>query len=260
MAISVNGHQLEPTIFPDGTSQVWHLPQEIIETDKLNVDWRFESEREIIDLFSLRALNSTARLYLFVPYFPYARQDKPISNDSTFNLVVFWKLLRTLNAEAVTAIDLHNESFRPPGLVNLPVTHIQRRLIEEIGAEVIVYPDEGALKRYGKHFSDPKLMTFEKERDQATGKILGHRICHYSMGAREAKRFLILDDICDGGATFLSVANAIRKECGQGVEISLFVTHGIFSRGRAVLEDAGIKLFTTDSLPRNKGKEGVFEL
>ena len=50
------------------------------------------------------------------------------------------------------------------------------------------------------------------------------------------------------------IAQALT-ETRKNLKLDLFVTHGIFSKGREVLEKAGFKLHTTNSLPRNT--EGI---
>ena len=52
------------------------------------------------------------------------------------------------------------------------------------------------------------------------------------------KRVLIVDDICDGGATFTSLAKVLKN--AGAVYIGLHVTHGIFSKGIQVLLEAGV--------------------
>ena len=47
-------------------------------------------------------------------------------------------------------------------------------------------------------------------------------------------RFIILDDICDGGRTFIELAKELRKVYGE-CYIALVVTHGIFSKGLDVI-------------------------
>ena len=42
-------------------------------------------------------------------------------------------------------------------------------------------------------------------------------------------RFLIVDDICDGGRTFLEAAKILKEETTG--KLFLYVTHGIFSKG-----------------------------
>lgn len=54
------------------------------------------------------------------------------------------------------------------------------------------------------------------------------------------KPILVMDDICDGGATFISLAKEIKAhELYNDQELWLYVTHGIFSKGKQTLLDAG---------------------
>ena len=59
---------------------------------------------------------------------------------------------------------------------------------------------------------------------------------------------LIVDDICDGGGTFIGLANELKnKNAGK---LYLAVSHGIFSRGFDDLEKCFTKIFTTDSIKK----------
>lgn len=92
-----------PTIFPDGTSQVWKLKFNNRDPNKtaFSIQWNFESEAEFIHLAQLVTLLSQHGYVhnLYIPYFPYARQDKAISNSLTFSRNVFLNLLDNLNIE-----------------------------------------------------------------------------------------------------------------------------------------------------------------
>ena len=48
--IKVQGHRIEPTIFPDETTQVWKLPAEVLSAATVHVDWRFEHEAELFQV------------------------------------------------------------------------------------------------------------------------------------------------------------------------------------------------------------------
>lgn len=243
-------HVLQPTIFPDGTSQVWKLPAEVLETKQLKVIWNFEAEREVIDLLSLRALLPDHEINLHIPYLPYGRQDKDVNNGLTFNLVVLAKLLNSMNLDQVTSVDTHNPEAAErliDNFVNIKVESLHARLIAEIKPDAIVFPDQGASDRYK---TDLNTIVCKKIRDQSTGQITGLGIYNQTK-LKGGDRVLILDDICDGGATFIAVAKELNKE-QYGLKVDLFVTHGIFSRGRQHLLDNGINaLYTTNSLPKN---------
>ena len=45
---------------------------------------------------------------------------------------------------------------------------------------------------------------------------------------------MIVDDICDGGQTFIELAKALEKQGAH--QIFLYVTHGIFSKGLDTLK------------------------
>lgn len=60
------------------------------------------------------------------------------------------------------------------------------------------------------------------------------------------KDYIIIDDICDGGATFINIAKEIKKaySCNH---IYLIVTHGIFSKGFYELCDYFDGIYCTNS-------------
>jgi ribose-phosphate pyrophosphokinase len=247
---------ITPTIFPDGTSQVWKIKMPP-EKAWIKIKWNFESEAELLHLIQLNQLlkQNSNRAHLYIPYLPYARQDKEISNSTTFALNPMMDLLLS-NFYAIHTYDMHNptEYVDEWGLVNYTPKHIIETLEKE-EYDVIMFPDEGALKRYSKMFESsltflqyPKIYG-KKIRDQSTGKITSYEIEDPKLVLRCAN-VLIVDDICDGGATFIE-ATSKMKELGAK-DIDLCVSHGIFSRGKQILHDAGIRnIFTTNSLIKN---------
>jgi ribose-phosphate pyrophosphokinase len=107
----------------------------------------------------------------------------------------------------------------------------------------IVSPDAGALKKIYKvaaaldHIDVVECM---KQRDLHTGKLSGFKVFEDDLSGRTC---FIVDDICDGGGTFIGVAAELRKL--GAAKIILLVSHGIFSKG---YELAGIDaVYCTDS-------------
>ena len=245
---------LKPTIFPDGTSQVWKLPDWMAEARDFDITWNFESEREVIDLLSLRKLSPNSNWDLHIPFLPYARQDKAISNQSTFNLEVLADLINSLGCRKVTAVDAHNPGRTAElikNFVNVDAADFQKEVVDKTDPEYIVFPDAGASARYKPLRT---VLVCEKDRDQLTGAILGHKFTNTTWAPHyKASRFLIVDDLCDGGATFVSVAKMLR-EIFPEAWVGLCVTHGLFSKGREALLTNGInEIFTTNSLTKNEG-------
>jgi ribose-phosphate pyrophosphokinase len=257
--IKVNGFVIKPTIFPDGTSQVWKLPEGLLSNNYVAITWYFEAERELLDVFSIRALFPSAKeIVLYMPYLPYARQDKDIDNNQTFSLMVFATLINTMGFHQVAAVDVHNPELCKKifhNFVSYDVTIVQENLVGVLQPDCIVFPDAGAAKRYSAVALGKKKVVYTKKRDPVTGDIFSHELDEESLEVyRELPlhdvKFLIIDDICDGGATFINIANNINLQF-VNPKISLFVTHGIFSKGMKPLEDAGITAYTTNSLLKN---------
>ncbi len=252
---------LTPTIFPDGTSQVWKLPAEILNHREYEITWNFESEREIVDLYSFNALlaqpENLRYVSLHIPYLPYGRQDKNVSNDSTFNLEVLAKLINNLNFNEVTSVDVHNpkktseliENFK-----NIPVVDVHEQVVYDFRPTFIVFPDGGSKDRYGKELSHINSICCDKVRNKLTGHLTGVSVnLPENQIIEPGNRLLIVDDICDGGATFVEVAKVLNERIPAITEIGLFVTHGIFSKGRQHLLDNGIdKIYTTNSILKNE--------
>jgi phosphoribosylpyrophosphate synthetase len=60
----------------------------------------------------------------------------------------------------------------------------------------------------------------------------------------EGRDCIIVDDICDGGRTFIEIA----KQLPNTNSLTLVITHGIFSKGLKELEAYFDKIITTNSL------------
>lgn len=245
--IEVNGHILDVTIFPDKTSQVWKIPEKVFGNKGVDIMWEFESESEIFQLCQLVDLVKSKKLRgfmnLHIPYLPYGRQDKDISNSETFSLHTFAKIINSLEFDYVSTKDAHS-GIAKRLLNNLddifPRGEI-KNVLSEIENPVIAYPDHGAYVRYSIELIefDKNSIIGTKKRNQQTGYIEKYDI----EGDCYGKNVVIIDDICDGGMTFRLLAKDLLKNGAKSV--TLYVTHGIFSRGLEVLREDGIeRIFT----------------
>lgn len=254
--IIVNGHEIKPTIFPDKTSQVWKLPESVFQ-NHCSICWDFESEAEVFHLMQLLDLASkegeVSTVHIHMPTLPYARQDKEIENGSTFALRSLGRLLldKQLNFRSLSAssFDAHSNilgnylSFSSES----PLTEICSA-IYEFEANCLCFPDHGASTRYADavQANGPiATITLSKSRDQLTGEVTGLLVDSTTgiIDDHKPLRILIVDDICDGGRTFIEASKLLhsRYEC----KIGLYVSHGIFSKGTQVLYDAGIETIYT---------------
>lgn len=250
--IYVNGTPVNTTLFPDNTSQVWKVKQlEIPDTNWVHVKWEFSHEGEFMQLAQLKSLLDARgfRAALRISYLPYGRQDKEISNDATFALRTFNKYLNFMDWEEIVIVDPHSDvtqNYVRFVRAVYPVEQVMQ-VAFELKADLFCYPDAGAVKKYTgdgnvqKEIYDYPCTYGEKVRDQSTGNILSYKLT----GNVKGKRVLIVDDICDGGATFVLLTKELLA--AGATDVNLFVSHGIFSRGLRPLLDSGIKrVFTKD--------------
>lgn len=240
--ISLNGHPLKITHFPDRTSQVWKIPSEFLNASTHLVQWEYAEEAELLHLAQLKSLLdlSGQKIRLEINYLPYARQDKPVANDATFALRSFATLLNSLNFAEIILLDPHSSvatTLIRGSRAIYPTQQVQR-VSQLLSIDLLAYPDRGARDRYGAIYTNASIYG-EKVRNQSTGRIESYAL----VGDPQGKRVLIVDDICDGGATFCALA---RELIAKGaIETHLFITHGLFTQGLAPLFQAGIRRIFT---------------
>lgn len=250
--ILINGTSLQVTKFPDGTSQVWKIPETLIqENTSVTVTWDFSSEAEFMQLAQLKLLldSRSIKSSLLIKYLPYARQDKPVSNTTTFALHSFANLLNSLKFDEVTVIDPHS-SVAGKLINNFQVSwtyKIVYTVANLTQTDIVAYPDKGALEKYRRIIRLPFIYG-EKVRDQLTGEIISYNL----IGECAGKNVLIVDDICDGGMTFKFLSKDLLAAGAK--EVNLFVSHGIFSKGLRILKESNInRIFSKD------GEVGEFQ-
>lgn len=238
--IKLNGQPINVTTFPDKTSQVWRLTN-IDELDGNRITWEFEHDGEVFllcQLLDLLYAETKVPILLDIPTLPYARQDKITSNESTFALNTFLNILDTFYNDRlkVTVLDAHNPKVLPYYFTNKLPTFRIISVISEVTPDIICFPDQGASKR-GYTTEGLPVIILDKKRNQSTGEIEG--LEYNGTLDLECKSVLILDDLCDGGRTFIEAAKLLY---GLGVKsVDLYTTHGIYSKGVDCLKEAGIK-------------------
>lgn len=238
--ITIQGGPINVTIFPDKTSQVWKVFEQYPELKNnpiLEVTWKFENEEELIHLAQLKMLLDNvcpkAHKSLHIPCLPYARQDKQVSDTSTFALSTFARILNQQEWDVVSVIDPHsNVDKLINNVFSMSVESTIKEVLLETGA-IPCYPDSGAYIRYGGH-TDSLPLIGHKIRNQSTGDIV-----EYNITGSISDRVCLIDDICDGGKTFIEAAKVLYNRGAK--EVYLYTTHGIYSKGLDVLREAGIK-------------------
>ena len=197
---------------------------------------------------------------LFIPYFPAARQDRVMIPGEPLSVKVYADIINAMALASVTVFDPHSEVT--PALLNNCVTisnHVFiKQVIAKIGTEVkLISPDGGALKKIYKvseFLGGAEVVECSKSRDVKTGKLSGFKVYTEDLAGADC---LIVDDICDGGGTFIGLAEALKaKNAGK---LYLAISHGIFSKGFDELGKYFEQIFTTDSI-KEVDHEGVTQI
>lgn len=194
--------------------------------------------------------NRGEKTVLILAYVPYARQDRVCNQGEALSIKVFCDLINSMNFDVVVIADPHSDVT--PALLNNVQVLEQHEIFnwhELDRSDVLVVPDAGAAKKslkVAKELGIDEVVMADKIREVSTGKITA---THVYCDDLEGKSVIIVDDIVDGGKTFVELAKVLKQK-GAG-EITLCVTHGIFSKGVDVLIESGIShVITTNSLPQ----------
>lgn len=184
---------------------------------------------------------------LVMPYVPGARADRGVP----FGLDVYADFLNRLLIDQIIIFDPHSEVtlelLKGHKVTTVVYSHdfLARPPLKELlkAYTGIIAPDKGAVDRASAvaNLADLPVYMATKHRDEATGKLSGFEM----KGLPEDGNFLIVDDICDGGGTFLGLAAAtgLPKE-----QLDLYVSHGVFSKSALeTLPDKFETVFTTNS-------------
>ena len=219
------------------------------------------SAEDLMDLLLIEnalrhKFGATLKLNLELPYLPYARQDRVCAPGQAFSLEVLANLLRMMRVNKLITWDCHSKTgIELTGAINVtPAEIIQAdeallKLIKDKDT-VLICPDKGAVNRCNDikdKLNVEEVVFCEKKRDPATGKIYKTEVLVDDLAGKCA---VISDDICDGGYTFIKIAEQLREKNVQ--KVVLFVTHGIFSKGLDVFDGLIDEIVTTNSFTQQE--------
>ena len=197
-----------------------------------------EAQLVIINLIDALNQKYYKNISLYMHYLPYARQDRVCSDGESFALKIFLNMLNSVKFDCLYTFDVHNFD----AVLNLTAKMNYKYHDFNCGYflitlrdngyldsdTTIVLPDKGAAKKLNiiKDVHKGKIIVADKLRG-TIGQVF-HTIPENPSG-----KVLVLDDICDGGATFLSLAGLLTN----AERVTLAVSHGIFSKGLVELLD-----------------------
>lgn len=198
---------------------------------------------------ALRHYYPYAEYCLELPYLPYARQDRRCNPGEAAGAKVFAAQINALGCKSVVITDPHSEVIAQ--LINGAQVADQCEVFGRLNFAdyIIVAPDLGALKKaekFASYVGAQGVIACTKARNLQTGEIIAQGFNDPAgLLIKLGRKFLVLDDICDGGRTFVGVAEMLKKFSPERLELA--VTHGIFSYGSSVVTDVYDKVYTTNS-------------
>lgn len=252
--IKINGLTVKSFKFSGGEVNP-RLPEGLKAGDMNIIAWLQSSDNIMELLLVIDAIQhkfGIVDIYLTIPYFPYARQDRVCSIGEAIGLDVMAKLLPQ-NLRGLKVYDLHNENRKMPIYTKVDmVKQLDIARIVDPGFNehtILVAPDAGAIEKTKEiaEFYDVPWILCVKHRDPETGQLSGFGVDTQGVEA-EGKHLLVVDDICDGGGTFLGLGAELWKL--KPKSLSLYVTHGLFSKGFVELLQMYNNIYTTDTINR----------
>ncbi len=234
---------------------------EIEKSESVAVTARVNNSDKLIEVLLLcDAIKQDAdrSVSLILPYLPYGRADRRFSAGDCFGVATFARLINSANVMPVT-LDAHSAQGLQhfDRIQDLPSNVFIENAFKDFGSNnsnqaddvTLLFPDKGARQRYDAVSSKYKyVLHCSKERNLLTGKLQGFKVPESS--EFKTKKVLIIDDICDGGGTFNGIADSLKE---YGLNLGLYVTHGIFSKGYGELSKRFEKIYTTDSFTKEFG-------
>jgi ribose-phosphate pyrophosphokinase len=245
MAIWLNEKKVETFLFSGGECHVKIVPSDIQTTTTIVSSPNNSDDIMclLLTVDAVRRVNPQTNIHLTIPYFPYARQDRVCNEGEALSVKVMAGLINGLNCSKVTIVDPHSDvttallnNVVTISLADIVAQSVVAKIIQEKNL-TLLSPDAGAEKRVrntSKRLSllgiNTDVLCASKSRDTQTGQITATYLPEDIRG----KNFIILDDICDGGSTFIKLAELLREQ--DAGCLYLYVTHGIFSKGLNALK------------------------
>lgn len=229
--------------FPAGERSVKIVdPLDIHRYMSFSVILDFTGSDDLVDMMLLvnacRNVMGSVRLRLAIPYFPFARQDRVMSPGEALGAQIPASIIKSCRFNEVEVWDPHSsvvEALFEPGVLKIrSQSELLFPLIKNYtGETALISPDAGASKKVYAlaGLTGYPVIEASKSRNVNTGTILKTNIDLEALSAYN--RLIVVDDICDGGKTFIELAKVIRQVYAGRLE--LLVTHGIFSKGREEL-------------------------
>ncbi len=259
--IYLNKVEINISEYSDGSVNVTYPPSCLYNLNTnylINIDARIKDSIGLLALiYLLDHLNNSVEYSNFtvhcsLDYFPNSRQDRTVNTGAIvqpFTLKTFCKILNSFPNVIYFVSDPHSNVIET--LLNKVVVDSLYSLVSVFckdkynilkDVDYLISPDQGAYKKVkeiGEHYNIPVLVA-DKVRNPETKEI---KLSLNTDIDLTGKKVLILDDICDGGRTFSTVAEVLKKQYNAET-VDLYITHGLFPFGYKHLKQYINQIYT----------------
>lgn len=217
--------------FPDGEIQI--TLEDFSRKDEYDVKCRITNTEELFILMQVCDIlkRHDVRFYITIYYLMGMRMDRVMDFNRPFTLKIITNILNNLGASTIDIFECHSE--RTLDLIEKGYEMYNEKWAAFLGDFYncqTVFPDEGAVKRYFPDGNVSKdIVIGSKVRDINSGKITSIKVKNPEV-INPNKRLLVIDDLCDGGGTFVGIAKAI-KEINPDAVIDIAIPHMVNPKG-----------------------------
>lgn len=183
-----------------------------------------------------------------VPYMPFSRHDRKNDRLDSMPISMVKEILAPVH---VLTIDPHsdvtNEWF--PNYPQSEVVKLYDKASLFANDAMVAIPDAGATKKTYSWLDGRDVVQCLKTRDPKTGKLSGFHVINSKLV--KDRHVVIVDDICDGGGTFLGLANELHAAGASSLRLA--VSHGLFTKGFDDLLRKFARIYTLDTCSTPEG-------
>lgn len=257
--------------FPDGQQQVI-IKSNYNNFSYLTISSRLNNFKDLELLICVtKSLNNLGikDISVEIPYCLGSRSDRKFcKGDNNYLKDVICPIINSLNFTSVAVTDPHSDVLEAclNNYNKIPNTELVMWSLTDLygfkgnlnTGYILISSDAGANKKIyslAEHILySGDIITCSKHRD-ADGKIIKTEVPYFDL----SKDVIIVDDICDGGRTFIEIGKTIKerqenferqtpRETGKVPgKLYLIVTHGIFSKGYDELNRYFDHIYCTNS-------------
>jgi len=218
-------------------------------------NWFDENQRDVMLLLmkigAIKKQYGMIPVVINVPYLPYSRQDRVFEAGQDIPIETLVKTITgrysdvTIKTMGLHCGDYFKIIFNKKINLDYAFTHFK-----------IVFPDKNAEYHFESNYTiggsynyANTFIYLNKQRDNTGIKLTIQDNSQKYISGKYA-HYLICDDICDGGRTFVEAAKLLKAQSSDDITIELMIYHAFMTHGLDDLKAAGIsqiKIINPDS-------------